>query len=128
MLRMTRGRLALAVAMLALAGCTSELGPSAGFNAPDSVGALPADYKTVAAEWVRASLNDPSRPVTVLPASPNVAACNISVLGRHFGWRVPVRYSVSADEGCGDCNGEKTVYLWFSGGKVERRSYFPDQC
>jgi hypothetical protein len=35
---------------------------------------------------------------------------------------------VSVDEGCGDCNGEKPVYLWFSGGKVERRSYFPDQC
>jgi len=128
MLGLTRGRLALAVATLVLAGCTSQLGPSAGFNTPDTVGSLPADYKTVSADWVRASLKDPNRTLTVLPASATVAACNIGVLGKHFGWRVPVRYSVSAEEGCGDCNAEKTIYLWFSDGKIERRSYFPDQC
>jgi len=124
----TRGGLALAgMAALALAGCTAELGPAAGFNTPETVGELPANYQAVSAEWVRASLKDPAKPVTVQPPLPaEVASCNIGVLGKHYGWRVPVRYAV--DDGCGDCNGEKTVYLWFNRGRIDRTSYFPDQC
>ncbi len=126
MLGLMRGGLALAGAALVLAGCTAELGPAEGFNTPEAVGELPQNYKTMSEEWVRASIKNPGTTIVVGQPGPEVASCNISVLGKHFGWMVPVRYAV--DDGCGDCNGEKTIYLWFNQGRIDRMSHFPDQC
>ncbi|MGB5948214.1 MAG: hypothetical protein WBG82_02735 [Parvibaculum sp.] len=124
-MRMNRVGLAL-LAMLAVAGCDTNLGRSAGLNAPEDVGALPADYREQAVAFTRAKLNDPKANMTVLAPSSEIAACNVSVIGSHFGWMVPVVYD--APDGCGDCEGHKTIYLWFSHGKIEHMSYFPDQC
>lgn len=119
------GGLALA-ATLALGGCDTSIGRSAGLNAPEDVGPLPSDYRAQAIAWARAKAGDPKAVITVLAPSREIARCNVDVIGSHFGWMVPVKFE--AKDGCGDCEGLKTMYLWFSHGKVEHMSYFPGQC
>jgi hypothetical protein len=114
------------VAFLAVAGCDTEFGRVRGLNAPEDVGPLPADYREQATAWTREKIGQPDAAVTVGNPGGEVAYCNVGVIGSHFGWRVPVIYK--AKEGCGDCEGNDTMYLWFGHGKVERMSYFPNQC
>ena len=114
------------VALLAVAGCDTDIGRTAGLNTPQDAGTLPSDYSAQAIAWTRAKLQNPDAAVKVLGPSKEVAYCNAGVIGKHFGWRVPVTYP--AENGCGDCEGNRTMYLWFSHGKIEQMSYFPDQC